>query len=264
MVISPDGTKAFVCVPKTGTNTVHDILIRFCGAREAYLLDPNDQDAFSWGSYLESFHRTVAQNFGHIQLTFPHVTIDSITAYAFLRDPVERWCSAVDFYYKRQPWFLLRLRSVARNPKKMAMLDGVLHRLHADQHTLPSYAGRPAKVNREALAALKEFYSPEVLHEMANVPWDDFPINVDEAGFFYPQSYWLKEPNTVILDYSKFNEELEWLVNREWVGYLHYNSSNMTYKNKSEIPKLPVSKSLRKKLMDAYAEDYDLTPHTIS
>ncbi|UCF70844.1 MAG: hypothetical protein JSW49_00785 [candidate division WOR-3 bacterium] len=263
MVISPDGTKAFVCVPKTGTNTVHDILIRFCGAREVYPLERADQDAFNWGNYLESFHKTVEQNLGNIRITFPNATVASITAYGFLRDPIERWCSAVDFYYKRQPWFLLRLRTVAGNKKKRDFLDGVVHRLHADQYKLPSYAGRPEKVNHEALAALKEFYSPEVVQEMASVPWEDFPIDIDEAGFFHPQSRWLKQPNTVILDYSKFNEELEWLVNQEWQGKLYYTNFNMTYKNTSEVPKLPVSKSLRKKLMDTYSEDYDLTPHTI-
>lgn len=263
MVISPDGTKAFVCVPKTGTNTVHDILIRFCGAREVYPLDSTDQDAFNWGNYLESFHKTVEENLGLIHHTFPHATVDSITAYGFWRDPVERWCSSVDFYYKRQPWFLIRLNSVAHNKKKRDFLDGVVHRLHEDQYKLPSFAGRPEILNHVALAALKEFYSPEVLHEMASVPWEDFPIDIDEAPFFYPQSRWLKQPNTVIMDYSKFGEELEWLAHHEWIGKLYYTNFNMTYRNKSEIPKLPVSESMRKKLMDAYKEDYDLTPHTI-
>jgi len=98
---------------------------------------------------------------------------------------------------------------------------------------------------------------------MAQVPWEEFPIDLDEAEFFYPQADWLTQPNTVILDYSKFNEEMAWLVNQEWMGRKYYQKSNSSYRNRSEVKKLPISKAMRNKIMDAYHMDYDLTPHTI-
>ena len=256
MLLSRDGTKAFVAVPKTGTNSVQAILTQFCGARQ--LLDA--KSAEDWGIIFQRYHGTVSHNIRLIQQQFPHATVNNIAAYAFYRDPVERWCSAVNFFYKRQVWFLLDLKSVARNPRKLEMLadNTFTERFHEDQFRLPN---QPQTAGSNMV---KEFFSPEVVEEMANTPWENFPVNPDENEFFYPQSHWLKQPNTVILDYSKFNEELEWLVNEEWKGYQFYQKSNSTYRNTSEVKKLPVSESMRKTIMDAYHMDYDLTPHTIS
>lgn len=255
MLLSRDGTKAFVAVPKTGSNSVRDILIRFCGAREVVeVTSPND-----WSMVVQRFHSTVANNLDLIQLRFPHADVSNITAYGFLRDPVARWCSAVDFYYKRDMFFLLDLQSVKNNPKKVALLadTAFTERFHSDQFHLPF------QPENAGTRMVREFFSPDVVAEMASVPWENFPVKPDDHPFFYPQAYWLKQPNTVILDYSKMNEELAWLVNVEWRGNLYYQKSNSSYRNKSEIPKLPVSKEMRQKIMDAYKMDYDLTPHTL-
>lgn len=262
MLLSRDGTKAFVAVPKTGTNSVRYILKQFTGALEAYPLNEGDEFQF----FIANYHTTVESNLNNIRTKFPNATVESITAYAFLRDPVERWCSAVNFHYKRQPWYLMGLKSVASNPRKLRILnETVSDRLHEDQFMNPSYGPNKEFVfNPVGLKLVKEFFSPEVVAEMAQTPWEDFPINLDESPFFYPQAHWLTQPNTVILDYSKFDEELAWLVNQEWGGSKYYSESNSSYKNKSEVKKLPVSDSLRKRLMDAYSMDYDLTPHTIS
>lgn len=265
MLLSRDGTKAFVAVPKTGTNSAREILKRFAGALEAFYFDVNKMSGVDWGDFIDCYHNTVEANLWVIRNRFPNATVDSITAYGFLRDPVERWCSAVNFWYKRQPWYLMTLKSVTSNPKKLQTLEGAVRgRLHEDQCKNPSYANyEEYVVNPAGLKEIKEFYSPDVVAEMAQTPWEEFPIDLNEAEFFYPQAHWLSQPNTVILDYSKFDEEMSWLVNQEWWGYLYYQKSNSSYRNTSELKKLPVSKSMRKKIMDAYSMDYDLTPHTI-
>lgn len=265
MLLSRDGTKVFVAVPKTGTNSARAILNQYCDPYEVYRIPRGEQGGVHWGEFIRTYHRTVEENLPYIRERFPNATVNSLKAYAFWRDPVERWCSGVNFYYKRTPMFLCGLNTVASNPKKMQMLDAVIHRFHEDQCKNPAYGNSPEIIsNPGGLKEVREFYSPEVVEEMANVPWEGFPVDLDEAEFFYPQANWLTQPNTVILDYSKFDEEMEWLVNREWVGKLYYDKSNTTYRNKSEVKKLPVSKSMRKKIMEAYSMDYDLTPHTIS
>jgi hypothetical protein len=265
VLLSHDGTKAFVCVPKTGTNSVRAILHEFCDVREVVHIPEGETSAVLWGDFIDTYHNTVGANLHRIQTQFPSATLDSITAYGFLRDPVERWCSAVDFHYKRQPWFLMGLKSVMRNPAKLEMLWGSYDdRLHRDKYMRPGYGGRPPWMNKEGVESVNEFYSPDVLQEMANTPWEEFPVNPDEGVFFYPQAHWLAHPNTIILDYSKFDEELEWMINWEWGSNRYYQKSNTTYRNKSDMKKLPVSDSMRKKIMDAYHMDYDLTFHTVS
>ena len=265
MLISRDGTKAFICVPKTGTNSVRHTLKQFTNAIEANRLGPGAWES-TFTFFIKNYHNTLLGNLPNIRLQFPNATIESITAYGFLRDPVERWCSAVNFYYKREPWYLMGLKSVARNPRKMEILNHYsnLDRIHEDQFKTPSYEGNEGFImNPSGLQLVKEFYSPDVVAEMAQTPWEEFPINLDEDVFFYPQAHWLSHPNTVILDYSKFKLELQWLVN-EWGAMMFYEPADASSRNRSEVRKLPVSDSLRKRLMDAYSMDYDLTPHTIS
>lgn len=266
MLLSSDGTKAFVCVPKTGTNSVRGILNEFCDVREVYQMREVAHGGFPWDEFIRTYHKTVEQNLFYIREQFPNASVGSITAYGFLRDPVDRWCSAVNFHYKRTPMFLSSLKSVASNPKKMHMLGSVVYRLHEDQCKNPAYNGSPELiVNPGGLREVQWFYSPDVLEEMAQTPWEEFPIDLKVNDFFYPQSYWLKQPNTVILDYSKFEEEMAWLVNEVFRGYRYYQpKSNSSYRNKSEVKKLPVSDSLCRQIMDAYSMDYDLTPHTLS
>jgi len=264
VLLSRDGTKAFVAVPKTGTNSARAILHEFCYVHEVYHIPRGDYGGVHWGEFIRTYHRTVEENLPLIRERFPSASVNSITAYAFLRDPVERWCSAVNFYYKRHPNFLLTLKSVLKSSKKVEQLKSTVHRFHEDQCKNPAYGGGPEIIsNPGGLREVREFYSPDVVQEMAQVPWEEFPIDLDEAEFFYPQADWLTQPNTVILDYSKFNEEMAWLVNQEWMGRKYYQKSNSSYRNRSEVKKLPISKAMRNKIMDAYHMDYDLTPHTI-
>jgi hypothetical protein len=241
------------------------MLHKYCDVYEAVYV-PEDQygSGNELAHFIDCYHNTVGANLQDIRVRFPTATVDSITAYGFLRDPVERWCSAVDFHYKRLPSFLVMLKSVFRNPNKMRFLEGVINRAHSDQYINPGYGGNgPRVTNPSGLREVNEFYSPEVKAEMAQMPWEMFPVNLDESEFFYPQSHWLREPNTIILDYSKFNEEMGWMIS-EWGARLFHDGSNSIYRNTSEVKKLPVSDSMRKTIMDAYHMDYDLTFHTVS
>lgn len=258
MLLSRDGTKAFVCVPKTGTNSVCDVLRQYTSAQDVISEKYGDNHSM----IIRFYHNTVEENLGFINRAFPNVIRDNqIQSYGFYRDPVERWCSAVDFHYKRMPDFLRTLETVRNNVDKMEVVDEMeskgYNRIHKDQFGLLEVGIYDPKGTR----MINDFYSSDVLTEMANVPWEEFPVDPYASKLFMPQSHWLK--NAIILDYSNFNKELEWLVG-EWGATILFDSTELPRKNVSEIRKLPVGGAMRKKIMDAYYMDYDLTFHTVS
>lgn len=256
MVISPNGTKAFVCVPKTGSNSVRDILVRFCGAIE--LKDGTD-------STLRIYHRTAYHNFDIIAKRTGITTPGLIKSYGFLRDPVDRWCSAVNFYWKRSLKVLLELETIKSKPHVIhRMLQTGYQRFHDD--IFLDIHGNPSSVSPYRDSHDHKFdyiYTPDVQEELAHLPWEMFPVDPNVHELFFPQHYWLSDSNTIILDYNKFEEEVSWLVNEEWLGSMYYEPDYSSNLNKSEIYKLPVSNKLRKRIQKAYKCDYDLTPHTI-
>lgn len=256
MVISPDGRKAFIAVPKTGSNSVRDILIRFCGALEISD-DPETK--------LRTYHRTAYHNFDLISKRTGVVTPNLIRSYGFLRDPVDRWCSAVNFYWKHSLRILLELKTLQKKPHVIQkMIDSGYKRFHDD--IFVDIDGKPSSVSKYHPIGSRRFdyiYTPDVKEELANLPWEMFPVDPGVHEFFYPQYNLLNELNTVILDYSKFELEVSWLVNKEWLGKMYYEPDYSSNLNKSSIKKNPVSDKMRKKIREAYDCDYKLTPHTI-
>jgi len=252
MLLSNDGTKAFVCVPKTGSTTITNVLLQYCGAKQ--IVPPDCGENYDVVSAQN--HWTVEDNYPRIRARFPNVPLESIKAYAFFRDPVERWCSAVDYWYKRRVSFLSTLVSVKSDVARMRFLKHDMltfeNRVHIDGFQLQ---GQPENLSTKMI---REFYSYDVLQEMAMVPWDRFPVNPHEHEFFFPQSQWLKQPNTTILDYSNFNSELERLINEWCIPHTYYQPADVPHKNVSEIRRHPVSDSTRKRIREAYAEDYEL------
>jgi hypothetical protein len=231
MVISPDGTKAFVAVTKAGSTSAEHILTQYCGA-----LKLGDRIV-----HQASCHATLRENFGLVKNLVPSARLEDIKCYAFRRDPVDRWCSSINYWNKRTPEVLLTLESVKRDFQLSHLISSIgLNRFHKDIH-----------ISQDT--NIWDIFPQEVTDELASMPWESFPVTTsDEPAFFRLQSYWLREPNTTIMDFAKFDSEMTMLV-REWGG-TEYCPTQI---NKSEIEYLsPVSESVRAEIHRVYNLDY--------
>ena len=187
MIISHDRQTLFIGVPKNGSQTARAVL----GQIGVDLVGEMGR------------HPTVPEAIRLAEARFPGEAIAPKAIYAFWRDPVERFCSAVEFHKRCLPnsfiqlfperfvgvephprWFEINADTVA--PELRAVIDGIA----------------PAEI----LSALP----------LPPVPGVSIRPRGGNLSFYRPQSEWLDHPGVTVLPFADFETGLMEVV--DWFG----------------------------------------------
>ena len=185
MIISHDRQTLFIGVPKNGSQTARAVLSQI-----------GVDLAGEMGR-----HPTVPEAIRLAEARFPGETIAPTAIYAFWRDPVERFCSAVEFHKRCLPnsfiqlfperfagiephprWFEINADTVA--PELRAVIDGIA----------------PAEI----LSALP----------LPTVPGIPIRPRGGNLTFYRPQSEWLGHSGIIVLDFAEYEIRLRQVVDR--------------------------------------------------
>jgi len=185
MIISHDLKSLFIGVPKNGSQTARAVL----GSLGLDLVGEMGR------------HPTVPEAIRLAEERLPEQVIEPTTIYAFWRDPVERFCSAVEFHKRCLPnsfiqlfperfegikphssWFETDTDAMA--PELRAVIDGIA----------------PAEIR----AALPPPFVPGVSLQRRG----------GNLSFYRPQSEWLDHPGITVLPFADYETGLRQIVDR--------------------------------------------------
>lgn len=185
MIISHDRQTLFIGVPKNGSQTARAVLGQF----GVDLVGEMGR------------HPTVPEAVRLAEARFPGEAIAPTNIYAFWRDPVERFCSAVEFHKRCLPNSFMQLfpeRFVGVEPHPRwfeTNPEAVAPDLRALIESIPPL---------DILAALPPLHVPGVL----------FQPRGGSLSFYRPQSEWLDYPRVTVLSFADYEPGTREVVDR--------------------------------------------------
>ncbi len=185
MIISHDRKTLFIGVPKNGSQTARAVL----GPLGVDLVGEMGR------------HPTAPEAIRLAEARFPGEVISPTAIYAFWRDPVERFCSAVEFHKRCLPNSFIQLF-----PERFAGIEPHPKWFETDPEAialdLRSVIGRigPAEI----LAALPP----------PTIPGVSFQPQGGSLSFYRQQSDWLDHPSINNLDFDGYEFKLRQIVDR--------------------------------------------------
>lgn len=187
MIISHDRQTLFIGVPKNGSQTARAAL----GQVGVDLVGELGR------------HPTVPEAIRLAEARFPGEAIAPTAIYAFWRDPVERFCSAVEFHKRCLPnsfiqLFPERFVGIKRHPRWFEP--------NPDATDLGMRAVIDNVPPLEVLAALSPPLVPGVLRQLRG----------GNLSFYRPQSEWLDDPRVTVLPFADYGAGLREIV--DWFG----------------------------------------------
>lgn len=185
MIISHDRQTLFIGVPKNGSQTARSVL----GQIGVDLVGELGR------------HPTVPEAIRLAEAQFAGETIAPTTIYAFWRDPVERFCSAVEFHKRCLPNSLMQLF-----PERLIGIEPHPRWFETD----------PGAVAADLRAVIDAVAPVEIL---AALPPPPIPgVSLQPRGgnlsFYRPQSEWLGGTAVTILPFAEYEAGLRQLVDQ--------------------------------------------------
>jgi hypothetical protein len=232
MMLSTDRTKVFFAVPKTGSFTMRSLLAPLSIELGAGEISPHHNRNFLGSVYREFVDANITQD-----------ELDSITGYAFWRDPVDRFKSqlsyarqASEFYMAMYPEYFgpgAQYDLTTFNlPKRMTNLD---------------YNKIPKRVRDE----FERIVTPESFFERIRY---NMTINL----IMFPQREWFAQPNMVALNYHDFTNEARQLVGL-FGGDMNVAVPALNVSS-TFLPDLLVPPHLEEWIRQIYLDDYMFDP----
>lgn len=183
MIISHDRQTLFIGVPKNGSQTARAALGQFgidlVGAMGR--------------------HPTVPEAIRLAEARFPGEVIAPTAIYAFWRDPVERFCSAMEFHKRCFPNSFLQLF-----PERFVGVGPHPRWFEPDPRTVRDEL-RSLIDSISALDILAALPPPPVLGRRYKAPGDNL-------SFYQPQSVWLKDSGVTTLAFVDLTSKLDELI----------------------------------------------------
>ena len=185
MIISHDRQTLFIGVPKNGSQTARAVL----GQIGVDLVGELGR------------HPTVPEAIRLAEGLFPGETIAPTAIYAFWRDPVERFCSAVEFHKRCLPNSLMQLF-----PDRFIGIEPHLRWFETD----------PGAVAADLRAVINAVAPVEILAALPPppVPGVSLQPRGGNLSFYRPQSEWLGGTAVTILPFAEYEAGLRQLVDQ--------------------------------------------------
>ena len=185
MIISHDRQTLFIGVPKNGSQTARAVL----GQIGVDLVGEMGR------------HPTVPEAIGLAEARFPGETIAPRAIYAFWRDPVERFCSAVEFHKRCLPNSLMQLF-----PDRLIGIEP-----HPRW-----FETNPGAVAADLRAVIDAVAPVEILAALPPPPVPGVTLQPrgGNLSFYRPQSEWLGGTAVTILPFAEYEAGLRQLVDQ--------------------------------------------------
>lgn len=185
MIISHDRQTLFIGVPKNGSQTARAVL----GQVGVDLVGEMGR------------HPTAREAIRLAGAQFPAETIAPTTIYAFWRDPVERFCSAVEFHKRCLPNSLMQLF-----PERFVGVEPHPRWFEAD----------PEAVAPDLRAMIEGIPPLDILAVLPPppVPGVMFQPRGGNLSFYRPQSEWLDHPAVNVLPFADYEARLREVVDQ--------------------------------------------------
>lgn len=185
MIISHDRQVLFIGVPKNGSQTARAVL----GQIGVDLVGEMGR------------HPTVREAIRLAEARFPGEIIAPTAIYAFWRDPVERFCSAVEFHKRCLPNSFIRLF-----PERFNGID-----------THPRwFEPAPEAIAPDMRAVIESIQLLDILSALPppRVPGASFQPRGGNLSFYRSQSQWLDGAAVTILPFAEYEAGLRQLVDQ--------------------------------------------------
>lgn len=185
MIISHDRQALFIGVPKNGSQTARAVL----GQIGVDLVGEMGR------------HPTVPEAIRLAEARFPGEVIAPTAIYAFWRDPLKRFCSAVEFHKRSLPNSFMQLF-----PERFARFEPHPRWFETDADA----------VKLELRAVIGEISPAEILSALPPPPAPGVSCQPrgGNLSFYRPQSEWLGHSPIVVLDFAEYETGLRQLVDQ--------------------------------------------------
>jgi hypothetical protein len=185
MIISHDGQTLFIGVTKNGSQTARSVL-RQIGVD---LVGEMGR------------HPTVPEAIGLAEERFSGETIAPTCIYAFWRDPVERFCSAVEFHKRCLPNSFIQLF-----PERFVGIEP-----HPQW-----FEANPGAVAPDLRALIEGIPPLDILSALPppRVPGASFQPRGGNLSFYRPQSEWSDHPGVIVLPFSDYGARLREVIDQ--------------------------------------------------
>jgi hypothetical protein len=183
MITSHDRQTLFIGVPKNGSQTARAVL----GKIGIDLVGDMGR------------HPTVPEAIRLAEARFPGEIIAPTAIYAFWRDPVERFCSAVEFHKRCLPNSFIQLF-----PERFAGIEPHPRWFEAN----------PGAVAPDLRTLIADIPPLDILAVLPppTVPGVSFQPRGGNLSFYRPQSEWLDHPGFTVLPFSEYGAGLREVV----------------------------------------------------
>jgi len=187
MIISHDRKALFIGVPKNGSQTARAVLGQF----GVDLVGEMGR------------HPTVAEAIKLAQARFPGEAIAPTEIYAFRRDPIERFCSAVEFHKRCLPNSFMQLF-----PERFVGIEPHPRWFEPDSKT----------IDLDMRAVIDIIPPLDILAALPPppVPAGPFQPRGGNLSFYRPQSEWLDDPQVSGWPFADYETGLREIV--DWFG----------------------------------------------
>lgn len=185
MIISHDRQTLFIGVPKNGSQTARAVL----GQIGVDLVGELGQ------------HPTVPEAIRLAEARFPEEMIAPATIYAFWRDPVERFCSAVEFHKRCLPNSFIQLF-----PERFVGIEP-----HPRW-----FETNPQAIAQDLRTVIESILPRDILAALPTplVPGGSFQSRGGNLSFYRSQSEWLDDPRVTVLPFAEYEARLQEIVDR--------------------------------------------------
>jgi len=185
MIISHDRQTLFIGVPKNGSQTARSVL----GQIGVDLVGEMGR------------HLTLPQAIRLAEEQFPGKSISPTAIYAFWRDPVERFCSAVEFHKRCLPNSFIQLF-----PERFVGIE-----LHPRW-----FEPDPDTINLDMRAVIDSVPPLEILAALPPPLVPGGPLNPRGGylSFYRSQSEWLNDPRITVLSFADYEAGLREIVDQ--------------------------------------------------
>ena len=187
MIISHDRQTLFIGVPKNGSQTARAVL----GQIGIDLVGEMGR------------HPTVPEAIRLAEARFPGEAIGPTAIYAFWRDPIERFCSAVEFHKRCLPNSFIQLF-----PERFAGIEPHPRWFETE----------PDAITQDLRSVIDSIWPLDILAALPPppVPGVSFPLRGGKLSFYRPQSEWLDHPGVTVLPFADYEAGLMEVV--DWFG----------------------------------------------
>lgn len=185
MIISHDRQTLFIGVPKNGSQTARAVL----GQIGVDLVGEMGR------------HPTVPEAIRLAEVRFPGETIAPAAIYAFWRDPVERFCSAVEFHKRCLPNSFVQLF-----PERFVGIE-----LHPRLFEID-----PEAIELDMRAVIDSIPPIDILAALPPpaVPGGPFHSRKGNLSFYRRQSEWLEYPGIALLPFADYEQCIREVVSQ--------------------------------------------------